>query len=114
MTARAKSDVAQTAFRELRGLRIDLFHEHVQRQHGASVGVGRAGVTERMNLLEGVRAIKATRGSITVLDRDKLEEAARDIYGVPEAECERIIGPFTNGWSGCAGHADVRKEVSTT
>jgi hypothetical protein len=41
-----------------------------------------------------VRAIKNTRGLIAILDRSKLEEAAGDVYGVPEGEYERMIGPF--------------------
>jgi len=69
---------------------IPLVHEFI----ALMLGVRRAGVTEHLHLLEGVKAIKNTRALITVIDRDKLEEAAGEIYGVPEAEYERIIGPF--------------------
>jgi CRP-like cAMP-binding protein len=56
------------------------------------LGVRRPGVTEAMHVLEGEHIIRAARGSITVLDRARLEEAAGDSYGVPEAEYERLIG----------------------
>jgi hypothetical protein len=55
---------------------------------------GRAPGRRDTHILEGVRAIKAQRGLITVLDRDKLEEAAGENYGAPKAEYERVIGPF--------------------
>jgi hypothetical protein len=74
----------------LDGNDLPLVHEFL----ALMLGVRRAGVTETMHLLEGVHAIKATRGLITVLDRDKLEEAAGESYGVPEAELEKLIGPF--------------------
>jgi CRP-like cAMP-binding protein len=74
----------------LDGNDIPLIHEFL----ALMLGVRRAGVTETMHVLEGVHAIKAARGLITVLDRDKLEEAAGESYGAPEAEYERVIGPF--------------------
>jgi CRP-like cAMP-binding protein len=75
---------------------IPLVHEFI----ALMLGVRRAGVTETLHILEGVKAIKNTRGMITVADRGKLEEAAGDIYGVPEAEYERIIGPFRKAGRG--------------
>jgi CRP-like cAMP-binding protein len=79
----------------LDGNDLPLIHEFL----ALMLGVRRAGVTEHLHLLEGVRAIKNTRGLITVLDRDKLEEAAGESYGVPEAEYERLIGPFRKSTS---------------
>jgi CRP-like cAMP-binding protein len=58
------------------------------------LGVRRPGVTESLHILEGERMIKAQRGLITILDRQKLEARAGDSYGTPEAEYERLIGPF--------------------
>jgi CRP-like cAMP-binding protein len=58
------------------------------------LGVRRPGVTVATHVLEGSKMIKATRGRITVLNRDKLEEAAAGSYGVPEREYERLIGPL--------------------
>ena len=56
------------------------------------LGVRRPGVTVATHVLEGCKMIKATRGRLTVLSREKLEEAAGGSYGIPEAEYERLIG----------------------
>jgi CRP-like cAMP-binding protein len=56
------------------------------------LGVRRPGVTEALHVLEGEHIIKAVRGSITILDRARLEEAAGDCYGLPELEYERLLG----------------------
>jgi CRP-like cAMP-binding protein len=56
------------------------------------LGVRRSGVTDQIHLLEGAHAIRATRGNIKVLDREKLKEIADGCYGVPEREYERLIG----------------------
>jgi len=52
----------------------------------------RAGVTVAINSLETSGLIKATRGHITIADREGLEELANASYGVPEAEYARLIG----------------------
>jgi hypothetical protein len=39
-----------------------------------------------------MRAIKATRGNIRILDRPKLEDMAGGSYGIPEREYEQLIG----------------------
>ena len=46
------------------------------------LGVRRAGVTTTIHILEGNGLIRAKRGVITVLDRDKLEELADNAYGL--------------------------------
>jgi CRP-like cAMP-binding protein len=74
----------------LDGNELHLVHEFL----ALMLGVRRSGVTEQIHVLEGLHAIKATRGRITILDRSKLLEAAGDCYGIPEAEYERLIGPF--------------------
>jgi CRP-like cAMP-binding protein len=56
------------------------------------LGVRRSGVTNELHILEGIHAIKATRGNIQVIDRDRLEEVAGGCYGLPEREYERLIG----------------------
>ena len=56
------------------------------------LGVRRSGVTNELHVLEGERAIRATRGKIEVRDRAKLQRLARDSYGIPEAEYERAFG----------------------
>jgi CRP-like cAMP-binding protein len=55
------------------------------------LGVRRSGVTDQIHILEGEHAIKATRGNIRVLDRDRLKEVAGGCYGVPEREYARLI-----------------------
>jgi len=55
------------------------------------LGVRRSGVTNEIHVLEGEHAIRATRATIRVLDRDKLEALAAGCYGVPEREYERLI-----------------------
>ena len=56
------------------------------------LGVRRSGVTNEIHVIEGVHAIKATRGNIKILDRAKLEDMAGGSYGIPEREYERHIG----------------------
>ena len=55
------------------------------------LGVRRAGVTVALQLLENEGLIEANRGCVTVRDRDGLEESANGLYGVPEAEFERLF-----------------------
>jgi CRP-like cAMP-binding protein len=73
----------------LDGGTLTLTHEFL----GAMLSVRRSGVTDAIHILEGEGAIKATRGRIQVLDRERLRLAAGTSYGVPEAEYERLIGP---------------------
>lgn len=56
------------------------------------LGVRRPGVTVALQVLEGNRLIKATRGHVRVVDRPGLEAVADDSYGVPEAAYARLIG----------------------
>jgi CRP-like cAMP-binding protein len=55
------------------------------------LGVRRAGVTDELHILEGMHAIKSTRGNVRILNRDMLIEIAGGCYGVPEQEYERLI-----------------------
>jgi CRP-like cAMP-binding protein len=55
------------------------------------LGVRRAGVTTATHILEGNSLIRAKRGVITVLNREKLEELADNAYGLPEAEYARLM-----------------------
>jgi CRP-like cAMP-binding protein len=72
----------------LRDKNLPLTHEFLS----LMLGVRRAGVTNEIHILEGVHAIKATRGNIRILDRPKLEDIAGGSYGVPEREYERLVG----------------------
>ncbi|MBX4958397.1 Crp/Fnr family transcriptional regulator [Rhizobium lentis] len=56
------------------------------------LGVRRAGVTNELHVIEGLRAIRSTRANVRILDRDRLEEIAAGCYGVPEREYQRLIG----------------------
>jgi CRP-like cAMP-binding protein len=56
------------------------------------LGVRRSGVTDHLHILEGMHAIKATRGRIYIRNRAKLEEIAGGCYGAPEKEYDRLIG----------------------
>ena len=55
------------------------------------LGVRRPGVTTATHVLEGSGMIRARRGRITVIDRDKLEDLAGDAYGLAETEYERLM-----------------------
>ena len=55
------------------------------------LGVRRPGVTAALGDLEKTGVISAQRGSVTVLNRAGLEDAANGGYGAPEAEYERLF-----------------------
>jgi DNA-binding transcriptional regulator YhcF (GntR family) len=67
---------------------IHLTHEFLS----AMLGVRRAGVTAALHQLESSALISTARGRVTVLDRDGLKDSANGLYGVPEAEFERLFG----------------------
>jgi CRP-like cAMP-binding protein len=66
---------------------LNLTHEFLS----LMLGAGRPGVTSALHVLEGAKMIKAERAAITVLDRDKLEYLCSDVYGLAEAEYERLF-----------------------
>jgi CRP-like cAMP-binding protein len=55
------------------------------------LGVRRAGVTVALQHFESRGLIATARGDIIIKDRDGLEESANGLYGVPEAEFERLF-----------------------
>ena len=55
------------------------------------LSVRRAGVTVAVRELEAIGAVEARRGSVVVLDRDKLLASARDGYGIPEAAYAKAL-----------------------
>lgn len=55
------------------------------------LGVRRAGVTGALQAFEGRGLIATARGSVTMKDRDGLEEFANGLYGPPESELERMF-----------------------
>jgi CRP-like cAMP-binding protein len=56
------------------------------------LGVRRSGVTLAIQILEGKGYIKATRGSISLLDRPALVQAANGAYGFAERHYARLLG----------------------
>ncbi len=72
------------------GDELALTHEYLS----ILLAVRRPSVTTALHVLEGDRLIRATRGLITIRDREGLERFASDAYGVPEAEYGRLIGPL--------------------
>lgn len=62
------------------------------------LGVRRAGVTTALQNL-GAQALLATaRGEITICDRAALEEKAGGLYGVPEAEYEKLVSATSSAY----------------
>ena len=66
---------------------IALTHEFLSMM----LGVRRPGVTTAIHVLEGNGLIRASRGLITVRDRQGLEKLADNAYGLPEAEYARLM-----------------------
>ena len=66
---------------------IPMTHEFLS----VMLGVRRAGISETLAVLEAANAIHARRGQIVIRDRQILKQRAGDLYGVPEAEYERLI-----------------------
>jgi len=57
------------------------------------LGVRREGVTIAAGQLQDMGAISYSRGTVNILDRTKLEEAACECYAVVESEYDRLLGP---------------------
>jgi CRP-like cAMP-binding protein len=66
---------------------IALTHEFL----AMMLGVRRPGVTMALHHLQSCGVIATARGSVSVVDREALEDAANGLYGAPEAEYERLI-----------------------
>lgn len=69
------------------GEELSLTHELL----GLMLGVRRPGITVAIGELKAMGALSTGRGSIVIHDRKKLEKAANGLYGVPEAEFERLL-----------------------
>ena len=57
------------------------------------LSVRRASVTQEIQMLEGLGAVRAMRGNVRILDRSRLIAITAGSYGIPEAEYERLIQP---------------------
>jgi CRP-like cAMP-binding protein len=58
------------------------------------LGIRRSSVTDALHILEGERLIQASRGRVTIRDRDGLQRRAGSTYGFAEVEYSRLIAPF--------------------
>jgi CRP-like cAMP-binding protein len=70
---------------------IRLTHEFL----ALMLGVRRPGVTIALHRLEDLGLVASKRGATEILDRDGLRKYAKGLYGVPEAEYERLFGKST-------------------
>lgn len=70
------------------GPSFNITHEFIS----VMLAVRRSGVTLAVQVLEGKGLIRATRGSISILDRGGLITAANGAYGFAEREYERLLG----------------------
>jgi len=55
------------------------------------LGVRRASVTDALNMLGDAKAIRSSRGVISITDRRRLRKLAHGSYGASEAELERLF-----------------------
>lgn len=74
----------------LDGNELPVTHEFLS----VMLAVRRPSVTTALHMLEGEGLVRSERGCVVIRDRTGLENFARDSYGVPEAEYERLIGPL--------------------
>jgi len=72
------------------GSEMELTHDFLS----IMLGVRRPSVTTALHVLEGNGFIRSERGCIIMRNRTAMEDFARDSYGVPEAEYERLVGPL--------------------
>lgn len=70
------------------GANFPITHEFIS----VMLGVRRSGVTLAVQILEGKGFIRATRGSIAILDRNGLVAAANGAYGFAEQHYARLLG----------------------
>ena len=68
------------------------------------LAVRRSGVTLAVQILEGEGLIRATRGHVTILDREGLIDGANGAYGFAEREYERLMG-VSASYAGAAAAA---------
>lgn len=74
----------------LDGDEVPMTHQEI----GIMLGVRRASATDVLHILEGLGAIRSTRGLILIRDRALLERIAGETYGDAEADYRRLIGRF--------------------
>jgi CRP-like cAMP-binding protein len=68
------------------GGKFNITHEFI----AVMLAVTRPGVTLAVQSLEGLRLIRASRGTVEIVDRVGLQALAKDAYGLPEREYARL------------------------
>ncbi|CAK7255777.1 MULTISPECIES: Crp/Fnr family transcriptional regulator [unclassified Shinella] len=71
----------------IKGDKIHLTHDFI----ATMLAVRRPSVTTALHVLEGHHFIRSERGNVVIRDRPALQEYARDAYGKPEMEFERLM-----------------------
>jgi DNA-binding Lrp family transcriptional regulator len=74
------------------------------------LGVRREGVTEAAGKLQKLGVIKYSRGEITVLNREKLEELSCECYAVVKRETDRLSVHPDPGSSASSAKKEDRKQ----
>ena len=69
------------------GTTVAMTHEFL----AVVLGVRRPGVTVALHILEGKGLIRASRGQITIINRQGLEQEAGGSYGMAESEYARLM-----------------------
>jgi len=80
----------------INGDEINLIHQDV----GRMLGVRRATITDTLHIMEGLGALRNTRGRIVLRDRERLEQLAGGTYGFAESEYRDLIRPFGKAGAG--------------
>ena len=75
------------------GNELPLTHEFL----AMMLAVRRAGVTTALRALERRKLVLVKRKAITILNRNGLKRLAKGLYGVPEAEYQRLMGRTVSG-----------------
>jgi CRP-like cAMP-binding protein len=57
-----------------------------------TLGMQRAGITRTLQSFESNGLVETAYGSLTIKDREGLEECANGLYGTPEGDFERLFG----------------------
>jgi CRP-like cAMP-binding protein len=70
------------------GDEVPLTHELISHM----LSVRRSGVTVALGALEASRIIGARRGRVAIHDREKLEQASCECYGIVKAEFDKLLG----------------------
>ncbi|MCZ7486150.1 Crp/Fnr family transcriptional regulator [Rhizobium rhizogenes] len=74
------------------GNQLQLTHDFLS----TMLAVRRASVTDALHVLESQGSIRSERGKVIIRNRETLETYARDFYGMPEEESDRVFARFVH------------------